>query len=112
MPDLTDLERAVLACSRLRGTVLSDPAGTVDTMTELTETEQQVLAFERGRWNYSGAKDTAIAETFELSATRYYQLLGTIIDRPEALEAEPMVVLRLRRLRQQRSEARTRPAVG
>ncbi len=91
---------------------MSDPNGTVPVMPHLTDLERAVLAFERGRWNYSGAKDTAIAETFGLSATRYYQLLGTIIDRPAALEAEPMVVLRLRRLRQQRSEARARPAVG
>ena len=34
-----------------------------------------------------------------MSATRYYQVLNALVDRPEALAADPMLVKRLRRLR-------------
>lgn len=81
-------------------------------MTGLSEVERDVLAFERGCWKYAGAKETAIRDRFGLSSTRYYQLLGTLIDRPEALEHDPQLVLRLRRLREQRQSRRTNRLVG
>src|SRR5688572_1624680 len=51
----------------------------------LTDRELELLAFERHWWRYAGAKEQAIKETFGFSTTRYYQLLGELIDRPEAL---------------------------
>ena len=48
---------------------------------------------------YAGAKEEAIRELFSMSATRYYQVLNALVDRPEALAADPMLVKRLRRLR-------------
>lgn len=72
----------------------------------LTEREQAVLDFERGRWKYAGAKDTAVRDTFGLTATRYYQLLGEIINKPSALEHDAQLVNRLRRLRDTRRGAR------
>lgn len=72
----------------------------------LNDTERAVLALERQRWRYAGAKEAAIRERFELSATQYYQLLNTIIDDPEAYVAEPQLVKRLRVIRDARQQIR------
>ncbi|TDB70984.1 DUF3263 domain-containing protein [Micromonospora sp. KC723] len=74
----------------------------------LTEREQRILAFERQWWRHAGAKEQAIRDTFGLSATRYYQLLNALLDRPAALAAEPVLVGRLRRLRASRARTRRR----
>ena len=68
----------------------------------LTEREREILAFERQWWKYAGAKEEAIRDLFDLPATRYYQLLNALLDRPEALAADPVLVRRLRRLRDSR----------
>ena len=73
----------------------------------LTDRDRQVLAFERQWWKYAGAKEQAVRDLFDLSATRYYQLLNALIDRPEALVEDPMLVKRLRRLRTTRQQARS-----
>lgn len=76
-------------------------------MTALSDLEAQVLAFEHGWWQYEGAKEAAVRDTFGLSITRYYQMLNDLIDKPAALEADPMVVKRLRRLRETRRRRRS-----
>jgi len=73
----------------------------------LTDLETRILDFERNWWRFAGAKESAIKELFDLSAPRYYQLLNDLIDRADALEAAPMLVKRLRRLREARMSART-----
>ena len=73
----------------------------------LSDLETRILEFERNWWRLAGAKETAIKELFDLSAPRYYQLLNDLIDRDDALEASPMLVKRLRRLREARMSART-----
>ena len=78
----------------------------------LTEREAAILAFERQWWKYAGAKEQAIRELFDMSATRYYQVLNALIDRPEALAADPMLVKRLRRLRAARQRARSARRLG
>src|SRR2546423_4641794 len=72
----------------------------------LSRKEHEILAFERQWWRYAGAKEQAIREQFGISATRYYQALNNVIDRPEALAADPMLVKRLRRLRSGRPRGR------
>jgi hypothetical protein len=72
----------------------------------LSRREREILAFERQWWKYAGAKEQAIRELFDMSATRYYQVLNALVDRPEAVAADPMLVKRLRRLRQTRQRAR------
>jgi hypothetical protein len=47
-----------------------------------------------------------------MSATRYYQVLNTLIDRSEALAHDPMLVKRLRRLRSARQRARSARRLG
>ncbi|RYV51250.1 DUF3263 domain-containing protein [Pengzhenrongella frigida] len=79
---------------------------------ELSERDQQVLAFERQWWKYAGAKEQAVRELFDMSATRYYQVLNALIDSPVALEHDPMLVKRLRRMRASRQRARTARRLG
>jgi hypothetical protein len=79
---------------------------------ELSERDQQVLAFERQWWKYAGAKEQAIRELFGLSPTRYYQVLNALIDSPGALAHDPMLVKRLRRLRSSRQRARSARRLG
>ncbi len=79
---------------------------------DLTQREREILAFERQWWKYAGAKEQAIRELFELSPTRYYQLVNRLIDKSEALEIDPMLVKRLRRLRSGRQRARSAPRLG
>ncbi len=79
---------------------------------DLSERDQQVLAFERQWWKYAGAKEQAIRELFDMSATRYYQVLNALIDSPAALEHDPMLVKRLRRMRSTRQRARTARRLG
>lgn len=73
---------------------------------ELTDRGKQILDFERQWWRQAGAKEQAIRDTFNLSATRYYQLLNALLDDPLALAHDPVVVQRLRRLRASRSRRR------
>jgi hypothetical protein len=79
---------------------------------ELTQREREILAFERQWWKYAGAKEQAIRELFDVSPTRYYQLVNRLIDKSEALEVDPMLVKRLRRLRAGRQRARSAPRSG
>ncbi len=84
-----------------------------DTSTDvLSERDRQILAFERQWWKYAGAKEQAIRELFDMSATRYYQVLNALIDTPSALEADPMLTKRLRRLRASRQRARSARRLG
>lgn len=65
----------------------------------LSDRDREILSFE-GEWRrHGGAKEEAIRDTFDIPPARYYQLLGRLIDRPEALAHDPMLVRRLRRLR-------------
>jgi hypothetical protein len=72
----------------------------------LTRREHEILAFEHRWWKYSGAKERAVRELFGLSATRYYQVLNSLLDKQAALEADPMLVKRLRRQRSGRQRIR------
>lgn len=78
----------------------------------LSERDAEILAFERQWWKYAGAKENAIRELFDMSATRYYQVLNALIDTPEALAAEPMLVKRLRRMRSSRQRERSARRIG
>jgi len=78
----------------------------------LTDRDRAILGFERQWWKYAGAKESAIKELFDLAPARYYQLLNDIIDRDSALEFDPMLVKRLRRLRDSRQRARSARRLG
>jgi len=72
----------------------------------LTDRDRSILDFERSWWTEPGPKDAAIRERFELSGTRYYQLLTELLEDPAALEYDPLLVRRLRRMRERRRRAR------
>lgn len=78
----------------------------------LSDRDREILTFERQWWRYAGAKEQAIRELFGMSATRYYQILNALIDCPEALAFDPMLVKRLRRLRTARQRARSARRLG
>ncbi len=79
---------------------------------ELSERDREILNFERQWWKYAGAKEQAVREKFDMSSTRYYQVLNALIDRPEALAFDPLLVRRLRRLRAARQRARSARRLG
>jgi len=78
----------------------------------LARRDREILGFERQWWKYAGAKEQAIRDLFDMSATRYYQVLNGLIDRPEALVFDPMLVKRLRRLRASRQRQRSARRLG
>ncbi len=78
----------------------------------LSERDREILALERLWWQYAGAKEQAIREKFDMSATRYYQVLNALIDREDALAFDPLLVKRLRRLRAGRQRSRSARRLG
>lgn len=81
----------------------------------MNDRDKAILAFERD-WEQRGVnvrrgtpthtKEDAIREKFGVSPARYYQLLGALLQNPEALAADPMLIGRLVRLRDERRAAR------
>jgi hypothetical protein len=78
----------------------------------LSQRDVEILDFERQWWRYAGAKEQAVREKFDMSATRYYQVLNALIDQPDALAFDPMLVKRLRRMRAARTRARSARRLG
>jgi Protein of unknown function (DUF3263) len=72
----------------------------------LGERDRDILEFERRWWQHAGAKEAAIRSEFSLTAARYYQVLNALIDLPGALRHDPMLVKRLQRAREARTQAR------
>jgi hypothetical protein len=83
-----------------------------ETDSDLPERDLRILEFERQWWRHAGAKEEAIRAEFALSAARYYQLLNAVIDSPAAVRHDPMLVKRLQRARDARTQARARRASG
>lgn len=74
----------------------------------LSARDVAILAFECQSWRHAGVKEQSVRAEFGISAARYYQLLGALIDSPLALVHDPMLVKRLQRMREARSRARAR----
>lgn len=72
----------------------------------MTGLEREILDFEARWWQQRGNKEAEVVRRFEMSAIRYAQKLNQILDNPEALAYNPILVNRLRRLRSQRVAAR------
>lgn len=73
---------------------------------ELSELAKHVLAFEHDRARHDRTKEAEIRVEFDMSPTRYYQVLNRLIDSPAALAYDPQLVGRLQRLRAARTGAR------
>ena len=78
----------------------------------LSERDREILSLERVWWQYAGAKEQAIRDKFDMSATRYYQVLNALIDREDALAFDPLLVKRLRRMRAERQRSRSARRLG
>ena len=89
-----------------------DPGAAPASMDGFSERDEQMLDLERQWWKYAGAKEQAIRDMFDLSATHYYQVLNALIDTEAALAHDPMLVKRLRRLRESRQQARSARRLG
>jgi uncharacterized protein DUF3263 len=72
----------------------------------LTPRERAILDLERTWWAQAGSKEQAIRDQLGVSGTRYYQLLGELLDSDDALDYDPLVIRRLRRVRHQKRRAR------
>jgi hypothetical protein len=78
----------------------------------LDERDRRILDFEREAWKLTVAKERAIRERFGFSAARYHQLLNRIVDTPQALAYDPMLVRRIRRVREARRRRRIAGQLG
>lgn len=81
-------------------------------MEELSQRDIDILDFERSWWKHAGVKEQAIKERFDMSATRYYQVLNELLEQPAALEYDPILVKRLKRLRMYRQKQRVARLLG
>ena len=81
-------------------------------ISDLSERDVAILDFERSWWKHAGVKEQAIRERFDMSATRYYQLLNELLENPAAMAHDPILVKRLKRLRTYRQRQRVARLLG
>jgi hypothetical protein len=79
---------------------------------DLAQRDVAMLEFERSWWKHAGVKEQAIKERFDMSATRYYQLLNELLENPAAMAHDPILVKRLKRLRLYRQRQRVARLLG
>ena len=91
---------------------LADQTAAPTPSVPLSDRDREILAFERQWWKYAGSKEQAIKELFDMSSTRYYQVLNALINNPAVLSEDPMLIKRLRRLRDQRQRTRSARRLG
>ena len=106
MDVISAYDDAMVSASPNRSSGGATPEGT------LSDRDVEILAFERQWWKFAGAKEQAVRDKFQMSATRYYQVLNALIDKPEALAQDPLLVKRLRRLRAARQRFRSAKRLG
>ncbi|AKK09776.1 DUF3263 domain-containing protein [Corynebacterium testudinoris] len=75
-------------------------------MSELSESDARLLAFEERAPRSAGTKEEAIRAQLGISPVRYYQRLNLLIDVPAAMSAHPVLLSRLRRVRDRRAGER------
>ncbi|MCY4164030.1 MAG: DUF3263 domain-containing protein [bacterium] len=72
----------------------------------LTNRDKLILDFERTWWQQTGSKEAAIRKHLELSTTRYYQILSELLEDANAMAYDPLVVRRLRKMRDNRRRSK------
>lgn len=72
----------------------------------LSERDRAILRFEGSWWIEPGTKGAGIRARLGLSPSRYRQILAGLLDSEEAESAEPLIIRRLRRDRDQRRRDR------
>jgi len=73
---------------------------------ELSERDLQILDLEQNWWTRTGSKHEQVAAELNLSITRYHEILDELVDSPLAMRHDPLLVLRLRRMRDDRRRSR------
>jgi len=86
---------------------MPQPVHDPEPSTGLSARDIEILDFEKTWWQARVSKEEEIRDRFGLSAPRYYLILNALIDRREALEHDPLLVKRLRRMREQRHRDRS-----
>jgi hypothetical protein len=79
---------------------------------ELSDRDVDILDFERSWWKHAGVKEQAIKDRFDMSATRYYQILNELLEDPAAEAYDQILVKRLKRLRVYRQRQRVARLLG
>jgi len=74
----------------------------------LTEKDTRILDFEAGWWHFPEPKDRAIRDYLGMSSTRYYQALRRLVDDEDAAAQYPLVIKRLRKMKEDRRKALAR----
>lgn len=72
----------------------------------MTDDDRRILEFADRWWRNAGAAETAVKDELGLSPVRFYQRLNRLLDSPEALAEQPVLVRRLCRIRDQRAMRR------
>jgi len=72
----------------------------------ISDRDRAILDFERTWCTRDGSKEDAIRHELGISGTRYYQVLGALLDAPEAAAYDPLTVKRFRRNRDRRRRVR------
>lgn len=66
----------------------------------MDQTDARVLEFAASWWRRPGSREQAIADRFGWTPTAYFRRLNQLLDEPAAAAAYPVVVGRLRRVRE------------
>jgi hypothetical protein len=72
----------------------------------ITERQQAILDFERSFWTYDDPKEALIRARFHCPADEYYAELNDLLELPEAMAHDPLVVRRLQRQRLRKRRGR------
>jgi hypothetical protein len=72
----------------------------------LSERHAAMLAFERSWWNNDESREQVIRARFQCSPEEYHAELTQVLEDPAALDHDPLVVRRLKRLRARARKAR------
>lgn len=78
----------------------------------LSERDRAILDCAAVAYRYEGIREQVIRARFDIGATRFWQIVGALLDDEDALEYAPVLVNRLRRIRDQRRLDRSASRLG
>ena len=76
----------------------------------LPDRERAILELERPWWTLDTPKDVLVRERLGCTTETFYVELNTLLDSPDAVRHDPLLVRRLRRLRDRRRRDRVEAA--
>ena len=78
----------------------------------MTEDEKRMLDLAGQRWNYPGSLEQRVRDEFGISLTRFWQKVGQLCHRQDAIAHSPTTTARLRRIMEVPSDRRQRGGRG